>query len=291
MNQLDMFSVSGKSSLPPSSKDTGRMASSGATSPTLLPTPGAQDWKKRGPASRQKGVGEVVSLLPTPNASDHHSGKRKKPRDTLNSAIEIGATKHKTGLLSQAVSPASPSAMPDEEKERQMTATSGLTCLRLYEIQNPNGSSLKTCVASLLGAKAWYSNKSALTWKGKATKSNRLLFQLSPSTRRTEGIGSGLLPTTTSVDHKSRGPNSKQNGIDKMVKLLPTPDHNDGKRGAAKVYDPKAKSQSGRTINTLIGSGTGRKLRLSVAFTTWMMGFPENWAELPSPTQNGEKKD
>jgi len=27
----------------------------------MLPTPGAQDWKKRGPASKQRGVGEVVT--------------------------------------------------------------------------------------------------------------------------------------------------------------------------------------------------------------------------------------
>jgi hypothetical protein len=142
----------------------------------------------------------------------------------------------------------------------------------------------------LVGQTVWFSNKSALTWKAKGTKSNRLLFQLLPSTRRTGGTEYGLLPTATSTDYKSRGPNSKQDGIDKTVKLLPTPDHNDGNRGAAKVYDPKAKSHGGRTANTLIGSGTGGRLRLQPAMTEWMMGFPEQWTELLTQEPNGEKK-
>lgn len=73
------------------------------------------------------------------------------------------------------------------------------------------------------------------------------------------------------------------------VALLPTPDHNDGARGPAKVYDPKAKSQSGRTVNTLIGSGTGRKLRLQPAMTQWMMGYPDSWTEFPKVTPSGDK--
>lgn len=36
-------------------------------------------------------------------------------------------------------------------------------------------------------------------------------------------VTSELLPTPTSSDHKSRGPNSKQVGIDNYLKLLPTP--------------------------------------------------------------------
>jgi hypothetical protein len=75
-----------------------------------------------------------------------------------------------------------------------------------------------------------------------------------------------------------------------MPKFLPTPDHNDGNRGAAKVYDPNAQSQSGRTVNTLIGSGTGAKLRLQPAMTAWLMGFPEQWTEFPTQQPNGEKK-
>ena len=43
----------------------------------------------------------------------------------------------------------------------------------------------------------WYSKRCALTWKGKAMKSSRFLFQLQASTHRIEEIGSGLLLTPT----------------------------------------------------------------------------------------------
>lgn len=184
-----------------------------------------------------------------------------------------------------------------------MTATSGRTCMRLYEIQNPTGSSLRTCVASLLGTKAWYSNKSALIWKAKVTKSNRLLFQLSPSVRRTEEIESGLLPTATTHENEhpkmeltstgrrkpSKGLISHSVGLADKVALLPTPDANDGARGATKTYNPHAKSQGYRTVNTLIGVGTGRKLRLQPAMTQWMMGYPDLWTEFPTVDQSGDK--
>lgn len=174
MQQLTIFSASGSDSLPVSSDNTGLTESSGETSPSLLliPTPSTRDWK----------------------------GAATKGRDTLDSLVEKGQTKHRTGLLSSpAVSPANPSPLPDEDEARQTTATSGQTCLRLFDTQNPNGSSLRTCVDSLLGTKAWYSKQCALTWKAKVTKSNRLLFQLSPSVRRTgeieSGSSQGMLPT------------------------------------------------------------------------------------------------
>ena len=273
MDQLDIFSVSGSLSQQPSSDNTGQTESSGVTFPSLLPTPIARDWKGAAGASRAT----------------------KAPQDHLNS------------LSLQEASPVSHLVPLDEEKERQTTATSGLTCFRSYETLNPNGSSLKTCVASLLGAKAWYSRQSALTWKPKVTKSNRLLFQLSPSVRHTEEIESGLLATPNTMDsmapktdkaiHREAtvtrpGRTNFANLKEQIAygKLLPTPDHNDGARGATKVYDPKSKSQSGRTINTLIGSGTGKKLRLQPAMTQWMMGYPDSWTEFPTVEPNGEKK-
>jgi hypothetical protein len=44
-----------------------------------------------------------------------------------------------------------------------------------------------------------YSRKYALTWKAKGTKYNRLLFQLSPLERRTDGTEFGLLLTPTQI--------------------------------------------------------------------------------------------
>lgn len=249
-------SASGNTSRQQCSKSTGQTGHFTAISPTLLPTPTARDTR-------------VVS----PN---------QKPRDDLTCAVELGATKTKRSLFSQGASPASHSATQDEEKARQMTATSGRTCFKSYRTSSQTGSSLKTCVASLLGTTAWYSSRCALTWKAKVTKSNRLLFQLVPSTPRTGETGSGLLPTV-----QTQGLKVCKNGKS-IPMILPTPDASDGSRGPAKIYNPRAKSQSGRTVTTLVGSGTGEKLRLQPAMPEWMMGFPEKWTEFPIVSPNGE---
>lgn len=273
--QLDIFSVSGVNSPQPSSNSTGQEPNTGATLPTLLPTPEAQNHS---------------------GFQNRHG--RKYPR--------VGSV---ISQLSQEDSLASHSARPDEEKARAMTATSGRKCLPSLKTPDPTGSLLKTFAGLLLGTTAWYSSRCALTWKPKVTKSNRLLFQLSPSMHPTSGIESGLLQTPSTVDRvrseealqkriafrKSIGRNtvppgnlSEQIATGYLTNVLPTPDHNDGARGPTKVYDPKAKSQSGRTINTLIGSGLGRKLRLQPAMTQWMMGYPDLWTEFPLAELSGD---
>jgi hypothetical protein len=152
---------------------------------------------------------------------------------------------------SPAASPASRSLQLALDVERPMTVTSGRKCLELYDLQNPNGSSLRTCVAYLLGTKDWYSSKSVLTWKPKVTKSNRLLFQLSPSTLRTGETESGSLPTPDTSDRRSK--NSKQQGT-----------------------------------SNIVGARTGLKLQPN--FVEWMMGFPQNWTDLNYPSPNIAKK-
>lgn len=158
------------------------------TLPSLLPTPAVKEpgWKNRTPVDKD-------GKTPT------HHNQRWYDKET-GRLMQKGLDQ--VLRLSQAASPASPSPQPDEEEARQTTAISGRKCLKLYEMSNPTGSSLRTCVASLLGTKAWYSNKCALTWKAKVTKSNRLLFQLSPSTRRIGEIESGLLPTAKATEHR-----------------------------------------------------------------------------------------
>ena len=241
-------SANGNSSLPQSSNSTGQREYTMATSQTLLPTPQARDNKIPGIT----------------------------PRDDMPSVVRHMKTKNKDLRYSPAAFPANPSVKLDEGEERQMTATGGQTCFESYKTSDQIGSSLKTCVGLLLGTKAWYSNKSALIWKAKVTKSNRLLFQLSPSTRRTDEIESGLLLT---------------------------PDANMGNRGSAtsakKVRaSGHHKQRKLNDLNILTGTETGVKLRLQPAMTAWMMGFPENWTELPlvesEPTRlvqpSGEEK-
>lgn len=270
--KLTASSASGNTSHQRFSKSTGRTGHFTATSPTLLPTPNALDYinprslEALRRAKQKGGCRNMKDLVSHPQEY----------------GVELGATKTKRSLFLQEASPASHSATQDEEKARQMTATSSQTCFESYKTSSQTGSSLKTCVGLLLGTTAWYSSRCALTWKAKVTKSNRLLFQLAPSTPRTGETGSGLLPTV-----QTQGLKVCKNGKS-IPMMLPTPDASDGKRGPAKIYNPRAKSQSGRTVTTLVGSGTGEKLRLQPAMPEWMMGFPEKWTEFPTASPNGE---
>lgn len=75
-----------------------------------------------------------------------------------------------------------------------MTAISGRKCFALFEKSSRATSWAKTFTGSLIGMEGWYSNRCYLTWKLKATKSNRMFFQLLPSTPRIAETGSGSLP-------------------------------------------------------------------------------------------------
>ena len=122
-------------------------------------------------------------------------------------------------MFSQADFPVSPSAMQEAEKERKMTATSGLKCYERFGRYSPLGLLLKT----LLASRRWYNPAVSLKWdvqtfsskkvlyvekntgtssmpsvktlSEKDMKSNRLLFQLAPQERPIEETGYGLLPT------------------------------------------------------------------------------------------------
>ena len=166
-------------------------------------------------------------------------------------------------MFSQEDSPANPSPSLVEERERTITATSGLRCFERYGRYTLLGSLVKT----LLESRRWWSpakslrwdaqtifskrityiekkadshsTKSAQTSKPKDIPSNRLLFQLAVSERPTEGIESGLLPTPNAMDipHKDmeinergrrnpkKGKTDHSLGLEDMAvaKLLPTP--------------------------------------------------------------------
>ena len=119
---------------------------------------------------------------------------------------------------------ASLSAVPDSERERMITATSGRKCYARYGRYSPLGSLVRT----LLDSSRWYSPARRLTWEAQAlcsrrityterssgspsTKSamvlsvqdmpsSRLLFRLVPSERPTGATASGLLPMPRSME-------------------------------------------------------------------------------------------
>jgi len=187
----------------PSASDSGGM----------LPTPDTSD--RRGPGSKQKGLRNIMMDL-----------SQSSPTSETSTGQSSG------GQLSlPGASPASLSLSPGSEEARRMTVTSGRKCSESYRKPGPLGSLVRMCLES----STWHSNKCVLTWKPKVMKSGRLLFQLQPSTPRTRGKGSGLLPTATQTDYKGADPARAENRSGKrhagddlptQIGMLRTPDAN-----------------------------------------------------------------
>lgn len=234
-----------------------------------------------------------TTLLPTPRAREGNSG-------TQDAGLKHGLKK---GYLDAVIAtssledfPANLSPKPDEEKERQMTATSGHQCLSASLFSDQNGSSLKMLRDSLLGTTAWFSRQCALIWKRKVTKYSRLLYQLAPSARRIDAIEFGLLATPNTMDLMApkteravlkeatvtrRGRTKMANLRDQLFHgmLLKTPsasEHEGGWKVTDKYWDAKAPKLK---MRDQIGRATG--LKLQPRFVEWMMGFPDDWTEIP----------
>lgn len=113
-----------------------------------------------------------------------------------------------------------------------------------------------------LRTEVWSSSRSTLTWKHRVTKSpRRLLFQLVPSTPRTEGTEFGLWPTATSADtftgnlkSTQTKPGSKHSvTLSHAVQMWPTPvAHDDGKTPEAHMaMKRRMKGGPRKTITSL----------------------------------------
>jgi hypothetical protein len=122
-----------------------------------------------------------VTTNPTPKLSSKSIGRTCRATKT---SAKYEASYTQESLFLQEDSHASHSVVPGSNEARMITATSGQKCCALYGKQSQLGS----LVRMLLASSTWHSTRCVLTWKQKATKSNRLLFQLAPSTRRTEEI-------------------------------------------------------------------------------------------------------
>ncbi len=239
-------------------------------------------------------------------------------------------------------SPVSRSALPGSKEARKMTVISGRKLCGFYPNQTPLGSLVRT----LLASSVWESRNAFLKWqcrplaeersttflkqythdkkrcfskvsvkilKKLVTKSRRLLFQLAPSTPRTEEIASGLWPTPRnctamaatitpeSVWKEGRFPN-----LETVVgrQMWPTPQARDFRTGEGHRWqDPEKRS---RNLNDAAafqegykmwatpnaadaigshGGGQGRSLRTDVngqlnpPWVEWLMGYPEGWTD------------
>ena len=210
---------------------------------------------------------QMSGLLPTLQTADVNmsrftpEGARKR--------LEQGKFQHSLAIhvstSSPAASPASPSPKLVYGKAQVTSDISGQPCLPSFQSLDRAGLSLKMLKDYLLYQTDWCLSLSAPIWKEKVTKCNRLLFQLAPSARRTEGTGSGLLPTANARDSKNSS-NKMTPRIERKLKqgrtidlndriaLLRTPSASEGEHGGPNARDSKGglhlSSQIARTMLT-----------------------------------------
>jgi len=92
--------------------------------------------------------------------------------------------------------------------------TFGHTCFEPYVKSDQLGLWAKMFAGLLAGTMGWFSMRCTLNWKAKATKSNRLYFQLQASTRRTKENESGLWLTPSTIDIATRSQDSWRKRMD-----------------------------------------------------------------------------
>lgn len=113
-----------------------------------------------------------------------------------------------------------PIQQQESDLVKKMKDTSGLRCLEQFGKFNRHGLWAKTFSALLIGMGDWYSKRCKLTWKLKGTKSNRMYFQLVPSTLPIEETEYGLLPTTKVGGKEGYETRAKRQGHEKAISHL-----------------------------------------------------------------------
>jgi hypothetical protein len=237
---------------------------------------------------------------PTPNTPN---GGRGIPKDTE----RVGGTLYSKGrkvqwMLHHAVLTSSPAASPaphspslESEKARETTAISGLNCIDLWFPSGPVGAFLNRCLGSL----AWWPALTgySLTWVRAATPQGRSLFRLRLSAPSTAATGSGSLPTmfqspmpsdvdggrTTKGKHRQN-----ETGIRKQA-MWPTPSANEMRTmDAEQLLERRAACKEkhgnngfGLTLgNAIILSEPATGMKLSAAWVSRLMGYPDGWLNL-----------
>lgn len=131
----------------------------------------------------------------------------------------------------------------------------GRQCIELYKNVGRHGSSLKMFSDLLVTQTEWSSSKCALIWKVKATKYNRLLFQLRVRTLFKKGSEFGLLPALTASEAK-------------RIKL---------RRESILKHSDKRKSNY---LTAHISRAGFNPSDITPGWMEWFMGFPIGWTEL-----------
>ena len=145
-------------------------------------------------------VGKTSSIANgTPLAKEYLNIISLKQYRTMTSRRQISLFTEDESTLLPEGSHASRTAPQAKDWGKMTSDISGPICLDAFGRFSRNGSWARMFSALLIGMEGWSSMKCRLTWKLKASKSNRMFFQLQASTLPTEEIESGLLLTPTSV--------------------------------------------------------------------------------------------
>ena len=142
-----------------------------------------------------------------------------------------------------------------------MTVTSGRRCAVLYESCTPLGCLVRMC----LGSSIWHSTRCLLTWREKATKSRRSLYQLAVSMPRTSESESPFWPTPSTGAALCGG-----TGSFKTLEAM-------ARRGLITEEERRQLSQ-----------GNGGKT--NPALLEWLMGYEQQFTKLiPTPRASDYK--
>jgi len=195
--------------------------------------------------------------------------------------------------LLQGDSLANLSVSPGNKEAQKMTVTSGQRCSSLYHNSSPLGCLVKT----LLESSTWNSKIALLTWNGRDTKSNRLLFQLAPSMPNIDETESGFWATPNTLDGmapktekalkkeatETRPGRSKLSNLRDQVihgkampKLWPTPQASDNRdRGCMEDPSIQRRIRLGKQVGlTTAVKITRQSGSLNPQWVEWLMGYP-----------------
>lgn len=173
------------------------------------------------------------------------------------------------------------SQLQENEKVSKILDHSGMKCLDWYKSVSPLGS----LVRMLLTSPIWHSKTHYLTWKVKATKHNRLLFQLQQSMHPIEETAYGSLPTPTVQDGgkaTKRWREDRQNNLTAVIfnphKMIPTPALTDYKGAPKNRYQGSSTYKA--NLSEAVRFSESSPTHVNPEFLESVMGFPVGWTEL-----------
>lgn len=174
---------------------------------------------------------------------------------------------------SAAGSPASLSPSPENNLPRMTRVGSGRTSHESFAYYDHATSLLRTCQVSLFGGDTMYSEtlpRSGLLLNGK-------LYRRQPLVRRTDGTGSGSLPTPDAHCYKQGERGTGTGGgpqlSDVIAKMWPSPKSSPSGPDYARR---NRKGAGGDDLATQVGG------QLNPQFCEWLMGYPKDYTVVGS---------